>query len=380
MKITRLFSLLAAMAVLSYACSPDETELKSPSLDLPEIPYAYGIGDNDHLPTLGRVLFYDKQLSVNNSVSCSSCHKQNLAFADNVAFSRGFENRLTSRNSMPIQNLGTGFGFFEPGSSSSLPKPGSENDQFLPGGFFGGEFLFWDGRESNLQSMVMKPIGNHVEMGIRDMDDLNQKLSSVPYYNDLFLKAFGSEEVTSEKVAEALSSFLRTITSTQTKFDKSMFGDSSSQLTALEIAGRELFLTTYDCNACHQIQNPHGYLFAGTFSNIGLDAQYADGGLQGVTNRPEDAGKFKIPSLRNVALTAPYMHDGRFNTLDEVLNHYSEGIADNQNLDERLKNGGAPMRMAIPDQDKKAIIAFLNTLTDYEMITDPKFSNPFKAR
>lgn len=153
-----------------------------------------------------------------------------------------------------------------------------------------------------------------------------------------------------------------------------------AQLTALESRGRDLFFTTYDCNACHQIQNPHGYLMAGGFSNIGLDAEYADKGVQEFSKRSEDAGKFKIPSLRNVALTAPYMHDGRFNTLDEVLNHYSGGIADNPNLDTRLRKNGVPMRMEIPEIDKQAIIAFLNTLTDYEMISDKKFSNPFKAR
>ncbi len=377
---TCFLSLIAA--VLVSACSPDTPSLKEAHLDLPETPYAYGQTDNNHVPTLGRVLFYDKQLSVNNSVSCSSCHKQNLAFADNVAFSRGFENRLTLRNSMPIQNLGAGLGFFPSGIGSpvnTIPLPDSFMPEQEPGSsLFLSEILFWDGRETSLQSMVLKPIGNHVEMGIRDIDGLNKKLSSIPYYKDLFLNAYGTEHITSDRIANALSSFLRSITSTSTKFDKSMSGQA--QLTALEGRGKDLFLTTYDCNACHQIQNPHGYVMAGVFSNIGLDAEDRDKGLQQVTNRNEDAGKFKIPSLRNVALTAPYMHDGRFNTLDEVLDHYSNGIADNPNLDARLKQDDAPIRMEIPQQDKQAIIAFLKTLTDYEMIADKRFSNPFKAR
>lgn len=375
----RLASILSivALALLCYACATDEPQqLKTAYLDLPAIPYTYKVGTNDHLPTLGRVLFYDRQLSVNNSMSCSSCHKQSAAFADNAAFSKGFENVLTARNSMPIQNLGSSFvssGIIDP-IVNSLPKPGEPG--FFPGGL---GVLFWDGRESNLQTMVLKPVVNHVEMGIRDMNKLSQKLSDIPYYKELFRKAYGTEEVTSARIAQALSSFLISITSKKTRMD--LAKDGAAQLTSLELQGQQLFLSVYDCNACHQIQNPHGYLLAGTFSNIGLDAQYADNGLEQVTKRAADAGKFKIPSLRNVALTAPYMHDGRFATLDEVIGHYSQGIADHPNLDPRLRaEDGRPMQMSIPDHDKKAIIAFLHTLTDQEMITDVKFSNPFKAR
>lgn len=376
---TRLLILFSAVAliVLCYACATDESQLKTTTyLDLPETPYTYGAGNN-HLSTLGRVLFYDRQLSVNNSMSCNTCHKQSLAFADNVAFSKGFENVLTSRNSMPIQNLqpsifGIGGGIMIEGDINSLPRP---NDSFVGV----RSVLFWDGRENNLQSMVMKPVANHVEMGIRDMNKLTRKLSDIPYYKDLFQKAYGTEEITTERIAEALSSFLINITSGNTKMDHSLTG--KAQLTSLELQGQHLFKTVYDCNACHQVQSTHGYLFAGTFSNIGLDAQYADPGLETVTRRASDAGKFKIPSLRNVALTAPYMHDGRFATLDEVISHYSHGIEDHPNLDPRLRDeNGKPLQMNIPEQDKKAIIAFLHTLTDYEMINDVRFSNPFKAR
>jgi cytochrome c peroxidase len=375
MKTRTVVTFFAVLAVLCYACSTDEPQLKTAYLDLPGTPYIYKTGGNNHLPTLGRVLFYDRQLSVNNSMSCNTCHKQTAAFADNVAFSKGFENVLTGRNSMPIQNLASGLlggiGFVDP--NGSLPKPGE------PGFFPGQTVLFWDGRESNLQSMVLKPVVNHVEMGIRDMDKLSRKLSDIPYYKDLFKNAYGSEEITSAKIAQALSSFLISITSTKTKMD--LVGQGAAQFTALELHGRNLFFSVYDCNQCHRIQNPHGYLMAGTFSNIGLDAQYADGGLETVTKRASDAGKFKIPSLRNVALTAPYMHDGRFATLEEVIGHYSQGIEDHPNLDPRLRNeNGQPLQMNIPDDDKKAIVAFLNTLTDHEMINDVRFSNPFKAR
>jgi cytochrome c peroxidase len=334
-------------------CEPEAPETKSTYLDLPAMSYSYGMGVDDAIPTLGRVLFYDKSLSINSSISCASCHKQILAFSDNVAFSRGFENRLTGRNSMPIQNLNNNF--------------------------FNGTSLFWDGRERDLRQMVLKPIVNHVEMGINDLDKLASKLSEVPYYQELFTQAYGNSEITNEKLSNALSYFLMSISSTATKFD--MVNAGAAKLSPLEAQGRSLFFEDYDCNSCHQVQNPSGYIQAGTFANIGLDVQYSDPGLEAVTKNAADAGRFKIPSLRNVGLTAPYMHDGRFESLDEVLDFYSEDIQENENLDFRLRSDqGTAMKFHIPENDRKALIAFLNTLTDTKMISDPKFSNPFKTR
>ncbi|MEO7989629.1 MAG: cytochrome c peroxidase [Chryseolinea sp.] len=376
---TKILAALIAMATLLVSCSLEDQQLKTSYLELPATLDQYGLAVNDQIPTLGRVLFYDNQLSINNSVSCASCHKQSLAFADNARFSKGFENRVTSRNSMPIQNLNAFNSGFFPGndfidsSAVNIPRDG--------GGIIitSGPTLFWDGREHNLRSMVLRPISNHVEMGISDLNKLADKLETVPYYKDLFSKAYGTDEITVERISDALSYFLESISSNKTKFDKSRFGEA--QLSALERQGQLLFTDTYDCNACHQVQDPVGYVFAGTFANIGLDPVYADGGLEKVTNNSFDAGKFKIPSLRNVALTAPYMHDGRFASLDSVIEHYSTGLEDNANLDFRLRgNTGAPLRLNISQNDKRAIIAFLNTLTDYTMITDPKFSNPFKAK
>ncbi|MBX2965144.1 MAG: hypothetical protein KF845_03295 [Cyclobacteriaceae bacterium] len=381
MNKTKLLLLAIGLGVL--ACTLDESSIATAYLDLPKTPYTYSNDTvNNYVATLGRVLFYDKQLSINNSVSCASCHKQELAFADNVKFSKGFENRLTNRNSMPIQDLSPGFSIslFNGITSNSITF--TTNIAVDPAltifAGSGGTFLFWDGRESNLREMVLKPIGNHVEMGIRDMKDLETKLAKVPYYAGLFQDAFGSPEITSEKIGRALSAFLFSITTTNTRFDMASRGQA--QLTALELAGQALFTTTYECNACHQVQAPHGYVFAGAFSNIGLDAQDTDDGRGGVTHQNADVGSFKIPSLRNVALTAPYMHDGRFETLDEVIEHYSGGMANNPNLDPRLREGDAPMRMDIPKYDKEAIIAFLNTLTDHKMTRDEKFSNPFKHK
>jgi len=302
--------------------------------------------------TLGRVLFYDKHLSVNASISCGSCHKQALAFSDNVQFSRGFENRLTLRNSLPIQNI----------------------QAF----FIDSVKLFWDGREKFLQTMVLKPILNHVEMGMGSESDIVDRVRNLPYYHDLFEKAFGSAEVSSAKISISLSQFVNSIFSFRTRFDESLNGQA---LTAIEMQGEQLFFTKYNCNGCHHTESAGFYeIHEGGFVNIGLDADYTDKGRYNVTSNQADIGKFKVPDLRNVALTAPYMHDGRFASLDEVLNHYSHGIVNHPNLDARLKDAhGNSVQMNISSQEKTAIIAFLNTLTDYTMISDPNFSDPFKV-
>jgi cytochrome c peroxidase len=369
--LTLLTAGIVSVALVVQSCQSNDQLPSEVYLDLPEQTEEYFTNTNNDIPTLGRVLFYDRQLSVNNSVSCASCHKQEKAFSDNVAFSKGFKNTLTTRNSMPIQNLQTFF--FGDFSSNTV-----EFDRgFGPG--FPSVSLFWDGRENNLGTMVLKPIVNHIEMGVGDLDALAEKLQSVPYYQDLFLKAYGTSEVSSAKISEALSMFVMSITSRNTKFDKARFG--IDQLSALEEKGRQLFIDVYECNACHQTENPTGYIFAGTFANIGLQTEYDDNGVAKVTGKPEDAGLFKIPSLRNVALTAPYMHDGSFETLEDVIDHYSTGIQDHPNLDFRLQDEqGEPKIFNISEYEKKAIVAFLGTLTDKEMITATKFSNPFKTK
>jgi len=321
---------------------------------------------------LGKVLFYDKALSINNSVSCSSCHKQAFAFADNVAFSMGFENRPTSRNSMPLQNISNGF-FFR---MEDFEIVKDDRSIIIPGTMAGA--LFWDGRESILSQMVLKPIVNHKEMGITSLEQIVNKVADKDYYQIAFKQVFGTDEITLEQIGESLADFLVKLTAFNTKFD--MYNRGEAQLNAIEYQGMVLFNEKYDCNSCHQVQSPHGYIFSGTFSNIGLEKEYNDPGLFNVTNNPADHGKFKIPSLRNVALTAPYMHDGRFTTLNDVIGHYSEGLQTNSNLDQRLTDlNGNPLVMNITDNEKRAIIAFLNTLTDFELISNPDFANPFIA-
>lgn len=303
---------------------------------------------------LGRVLFYDKNLSANNSISCASCHKQELAFADNKAQSIGFENRLTGRNSMAIQNIAPPMGSME-----SSP-------------------LFWDGRETDLISLVSKPIANHIEMGMDDPNRLIEKLNRLDYYRPILDKAAGvGEKLNMSLLSQSMAMFLTNIRASNSKFDQSKFG--VSHLNALEAQGEILFNTTYQCSSCH---NPStGFYTSSGFHNIGLETNNQDKGRMNVTSSSSDEGKFKAPDLHNVALTAPYMHDGRFNTLNEVLDHYSHGIQENKNLSPVLRKGdGSVLRMNIPEQDRKALIAFLESMTDYTMITNPQFANPFKLR
>lgn len=357
-KLAPLFS-LAVLAAIVLSCQKDDpVQSGTVYLDLPEQPYNYRPGNSyqqDMKATLGRVLFYDKHLSLNNSVACASCHKQQFAFSDNVALSRGFDNRQTRRNSMPIQN----FSF----------------NSFV----MGPRLFFWDGRENNIEQLSRRPLANHVEMGIPDLSELPAKLQHLPHYPGLFREAFGTEEISTDRMASALGAFMMAIESRNTRFDQFEQGNNSV-LNALELKGHALFNTTYNCASCHQV-SIGGYA-GDEMMNIGLPYANGDIGAAALHNNdPMMMGVFRIPNLRNVGITAPYMHDGRFKTLDDVLEHYSHGIQNDPNLDTRLKDAqGRPLRMNIPDEDKKAIVAFLNTLTDPVLITDPRYSDPFKVK
>ena len=320
----------------------------------------YNPGINDKA-TLGRVLFYDGHLSLNNAISCGSCHQQAMGFADGKRFSTGYEGRLTGRNSQSIANLkGTDTTFYS---------------DFLAATNFP---LFWDGRENIVKNLINRPITNHVEMGIDDPSVLPAKLASLSFYPPLFQKAYGDPNITTDRISECVAAFIVSIQAHNTKFDRYKAGDVTA-LNALETQGLNLFTTKYNCDNCHRVLTSNYY--SSGFVDIGLDESYADKGNGNVTGNSYDYGKFGIPSLRNVALTGPYMHDGRFKTLNDVLEHYSHNIQNSPNLDILLKDGNDKARaMNISDQEKQALIAFLNTLTDYTMITDPKFSNPFKTK
>jgi cytochrome c peroxidase len=359
------FGLWVLLAMFTFSSCEIINEANSPSDKL----YQYGISAPNEVPTLGRVLFYDTRLSANNTVSCASCHKQSLAFADNKKFSRGFDGEHTTRNSMAIQNIVDNVFNF----ASFVDSLGVMGEATA---------LFWDGRQKVLQTMVKEPIQSHIEMGTTDLEQLATELSQIEMYQTLFSNAFPDQEIMPENIATALSAFLVSIRSTSSKFDMHLNGIET--LTTLEQMGKDLFFDKYNCNSCHQLQAAvNGYQLAGTgefggFADIGLDEVPADAGLFQVTGMEEDKGKFKIPSLRNVALTSPYMHDGRFETLEEVIDHYSEEIKASASLDERLREpAGGAKKFDIPLHDKEAIIAFLNTMTDFQMTKDPKFSDPF---
>ena len=300
--------------------------------------------------TLGRVLFYDKKLSVNDSVSCASCHQQEFGFSDPNVLSIGFEGGETGRHSMGLANAR----YYERGR------------------------FFWDERANTLEDQVLQPIQDAVEMGMT-LSALETKLAGTSYYPQLFEDAFGSSAVTSGRIADALAQFIRSMVSFQSKFDQAFEGgdaenpDFQSVFTAQELQGLRLFTDeinipgrTLRCNGCHgtavqTAENPQ---------NNGLDADTSD-------DQGAGGGRFKVPSLRNIAVRAPYMHDSRFSTLEEVVEFYNSGIQAHPNLGGRLENNGQPRRFNMTDAEKAALVAFMNTLTDNVFLTDEKFSDPF---
>lgn len=308
--------------------------------------------------TLGRVLFYDKNLSINNTISCASCHLQANGFSDPATFSTGFEGQLTPRNSMGLINA-----------------------RFYANGKF-----FWDERAATLEEQTLLPIQDHIEMGMH-LDTLIKKLNTITYYPDLFEKAFGNKAITSDRISKALSQFTRTIVSFNSKYDvgrasfpantpQRLLGDFSN-FTTQENRGKEIFFADTSCSICHGSEAFTGRIAA----NNGLDVVYTDKGLGGISGNVNEISKFKTPSLRNIELTAPYMHDGRLKTLEDVVEHYSSGIQSHPNLSPTLREGGmlngAPKRLNLSSADKAALVAFLKTLTDNSIAGEAKYSNPF---
>ena len=312
----------------------------------------------NHGATLGRVLFYDKALSVNNTIACASCHHQDKAFTDGVDLSKGFDGGVTRRNSMPTVNVR----------------------------FFKEKKMFWDLRAPNLEAQSLAPITDHIEMGMPSLAALETKLKTIPYYPNLFKNAFGTGEIDGDRISRALSQFMRSIVSFNSKYDQGL-ENNFANFTAQELAGKQL-LTRLNCVECHSdlinvatkkeptfIIVENSGVNTGNGANNALDINYSDNGIGEKTGLAKDMGTFKMPSLRNVALTAPYMHDGRFQTLEQVLDHYQNGAKNHPNRGIQIPNGGYTFLTAT---DKAAIVAFLKTLTDQSLITDQKLSDPFK--
>jgi cytochrome c peroxidase len=321
---------------------------------------------------LGRRLFNDPQLSVNNRQSCAHCHQPDIAFSDGQQFSSGAEGRVGTRNAMGLFNLAWKTSFF------------------------------WDGRAASLREQVLMPIQNPIEMnqplsllpaklaalpdraapktgvmraGFRDPDSIRVPCAAARMalepdasrgYPRLFARAFGTSEINADRIARALEQFLLVQTSDDSRFDRVLRNEA--EFSDEEKRGFELFHAEFDprrgqrgadCFHCHG-----GPLFQSqAFANNGLAASVTDSGRAAVTGKTGDAGKFAVPSLRNVAITAPYMHDGRFTRLEQVIEHYSTGIHRSDTLDPNLAkhpDGGIPLSTA----DKRALVSFLRTLTD----------------
>ena len=347
--------------ILNQTLNLPTDEFNYADVNLPNSFYDNNLMQEDNIPTnnrvrnqgatLGRVLFYDTALSKNNTVSCASCHDQSKSFSDGNRFSVGFEGGLTARNSMSLANA-----------------------RFYRNGRF-----FWDERASSLEEQVLMPIQDHIEMGLT-LTELETKLSLRRRYKILFNRAFGDTIVTSERISRGLSQFVRSMVSYQSKFDEGLAQTRNPRVafpnfTNSENRGKQLFFSPQtNCAQCHSTA-----AFIGDRArNNGLDAQLTDLGVGGVTGRNNDLGEFKVPSLRNIEVTAPFMHDGRFTTLEQVIEHYNSGVQNSQNLDGRLRRGNGVRRLNLSNTDKIALKDFLLTLTDRVFLTDEKFSSPFR--
>lgn len=342
------FAIIFFLSVLCFSsCKVDPKIIAPlPSNNLEELvpegfpPPAYTFNTNiisqDRF-VLGRELFYETLLSADNSISCASCHQQFAAFAnDDHKLSHGINDLLGKRNAPALFNLTWHTSFMH------------------------------DGGINNIEVQPPSPIENPVEMG-EHLPNVVNKLQASEKYKRLFKNAYGSDSVTTQKMFFALAQFMGLMYSFNSKFDKYKRNENNTSLSDEEMRGYTLF--TQHCNSCHK--EP---LFSDfKFRNNGLpvDAHLQDSGRAHITLQTSDLYKFKTPSLRNIALTKPYMHDGRFATLQECLEHYSNGNFNQTNLDPMLQN---PLPLSA--QDKQDIIAFLLTLTDYEFIQDKRFSNP----
>ena len=311
---------------------------------------------SNQIATLGRVLFYDKRLSINDTISCSSCHQQASGFDDPRRFSVGFSGAtFTTAHAMRLGNIR----FYQPGS------------------------MFWDKRAASIELQASQPIQHPIEMGfvagVGGIPALINKMNASFYYPDLFSFAFGDAVITETRIQQALGQFQRAMISSNSRWDTAyaqVFNPNANNrglgtplpgFTVQEDRGRQLFIAGPNnggagCGACHQ---PPTFALAANSRSNGLDAG--------------ETVIFKSPSLKNVALSKAFMHDGRFASLEEVVEHYNSGIKLGPALDgNRLAPNGAPLRLNLSADDKAALVSFMKTLTDTTLTSDPKFSDPFK--
>lgn len=286
---------------------------------------------------LGKKLFYDPILSGNNTLACADCHFQSKGFSDPLAVSIGIEGIAGTKNASAIINAAW--------NTSN----------------------FWDGRTISLEEQALGPVTSFIELHSPSWSQVSQELMDNNEYKSLFKQAFDTDVIDSSHVVKAIAQFERIIISSESKFDK--FLDYEASLTPSELRGKEIFNTEKgDCFHCHS----YPLFTSNLFHNNGLDPEeLMDNGRYNVTNDPNDKGKFKSPTLRNVELTAPYMHDGRFATLEEVIEHYNFGGHNSSTIDPLMKKVG--IGLGLTQQDKTDLLNFLKTLTDTAFINNSDF-------
>lgn len=351
--------LISGLIVVVQSCRKDKTtySVTPYKLDIPNHFPPMAIPEDNPMTVegveLGRKLFYETRLSKDNSISCSSCHLPEHGFSDPNKFSIGVDNAVGTRQSMALVNLGWQQSFF------------------------------WDGRAGTLEEQIFEPVPDPAEMHLSWPEAVSRLKTDVTYRN-MFYKAFDVETFDSTHVSKAIAQFLRTMISGSSKYDVMYKVQNSipltakeqqiqSEITTEEWGGFDLFfsLTGGDCLHCHDGALAQVQLF----SNNGLDATFDDEGRYLVTGNPNDLGKFKVPTLRNIELTAPYMHDGRFETLEDVVNHYSFGVTESATIDPMMEfshQGGVQLNY----DDRQLLITFLKTFTDWEFINNPEFQPP----
>lgn len=335
----------------------------------------------DNMIHLGRALFYDTRLSSDMTVSCASCHDQAKGFADDKALSEGIEGRSTARNTQSINNIRAYYG--DTGSG-----------------------FFWDARATSLEHQAEETMGNPDEMGM-SLEDAAARLRATATYPILFDRLANDKDISTETITAALAAFTRNISSTGSKFDKALdiklrsenpdqffFGqeavsgnfatgsevNAEARFTEEENRGKAIYLN--NCASCHSAQLPTR--LAAENNGLYPDGGYQDKGVGALSNQSSNKnGWFKTPQLRNVALSAPYMHNGSMQTLEEVIEHYSSGIEDRSNLSNELQR--LPMLVSgkrgfnFSVQEKQNLLAFLHTLTDTELASRSELSNPLKS-
>lgn len=370
MKSLYFSHLILVFFIFLIFTSCSQEDIKIPPKDFMESLPSY-FGDEYHIPddnkmsedriSLGRMLFYDKRLSIDNTVACASCHQQSKAFTDGLAKAVGVRGQQSPRGSMALANL-----------------------------LWDSRF-HWDGEFTSLEQQVLSPITNPLEMD-QSLEATLQKLRATQGYVLRFERAFGDTAITADRLAKALAQFVRSMVSQDSRYDQYLRGEYEP--TAQELRGEVLFFTHPEpainlrggnCGDCHLGPRTGGSTNGlQGFHNNGLDTdEDLSQGLARITGQAADRGKFKAPSLRNIALTAPYMHDGRFATLEQVLDHYNDHIRMSSTLDPLIEEAsnqrlepGEPIRLHLTDQEKQDIIAFLGMLTDDAFVNNPKFSKP----